>query len=108
MSKHDTSHTSEPARRADAPAQPDWSRRSAQLLAGVAVIVLVVMGINLGSTNTIAPSPAPDVQTTGLPEGETPEPYYYDEANDRHWHEVPGRPGHWDPGPPPETQRTSD
>ena len=41
---------------------------------------------------------APVSSPTGEPTASTPLPWYYDEANDRHWHAPHG---HWHPGPPP-------
>ena len=53
------------------------------------------------SNNITVSTPEP-VQATPMatPDGnaETPEPWYYDEANDRHWYEPHN---HWHPGPPP-------
>lgn len=86
--------------------EPDWSRIGAQVLALVAVVTLLVVGWNLGQSDPVPQrGDQPDIQAADLPEGETPEPYYYDEPNNRWWHVENGE-GHWHQGPPPpEDQR---
>ncbi|MFA9479696.1 hypothetical protein ACERK3_15520 [Phycisphaerales bacterium AB-hyl4] len=85
--------------------QTDWSRRGAQILAVVAILVLIFVGWNLGQSG---PTPQRHDNTgheaSTFPGGETPEPYYHDEENNRYWHETAPGHGHWHQGPPPPEQ----
>lgn len=105
MTQHESdSSTSSP--------QPDWSRRGAQILAVIAIVVLIAVGWSVGRPDPLPQRPANptagaanDPNGTGGADGETHEPYHYDEQNNRWWHVENGR-GHWHQGPPPpEDQR---
>lgn len=56
-----------------------------------ALLILVLVGILLAWVGH-------EISQQGPDRSGTPEPWYYDEANNRHWH--PGH-GHWHEGPPP-------
>lgn len=65
---------------------------------GLAAILSVYAVVSAGGMDSGGP-PAAAPGAFSVPAAETPEPWEYDEANNRHWH--PGH-GHWHAGPPPE------
>ena len=66
-------------------------------IAGVALTALLVADMAQDGYAGSTPRTAADTGGSDIP-GETPEAWFYDVANDRHWHEPPN---HWHDGPPP-------
>jgi len=68
---------------------PETSKHKARSIIRLGLLVMVLFLLGIGVARTwLAP--------------EQPEPWQYDEANDRHWH--PGH-NHWHQGPPPAEHR---
>lgn len=72
---------------------------------GLVLLIIMTQGQGSGvdgagseSTSSPTTQPSTALPTTGIPPGGTPEPWFYDEANNQHWH--PGH-AHWHSGPPP-------
>jgi len=72
--------------------------RAAVVAGGLIFAIAVVFGNVAPTPQSTGSAPLLPANTTG---GSTPEPWHYDEANDRHWH---AGHSHWHSGPPPENR----
>ncbi len=75
------------------------------------VLALALIAILIADIAATTPASAPTFTLPGAGPaaehtGPTPEPWFYDEANNQHWNPTPGH-NHWHQGPPPPPEQRS-